>query len=308
MRESRNPRIHSTLQVGSAVVSSAPPTHLSSRCLQVSLMGGSMGLLSTEGRGTTLHVALPIAALPAAAAASARAVSTSTRAPSAALAALFTASSTRRLVGWCEQVAAGRRSEGTRRRGSGREVQVAGVKAGGLTRHTRAIAVQGGGHVQEDGVGAKWVSGTAQSAKEALKEMLQGMAILVVDDNVINRRVAASTLARYGAEVALAESGEAALRLLQARHSFRLVLMDLHMPGLDGYETVTRLRGMERESGGGGTGGERHVRVVAMSADVDSAVAARAALAGMDGAVQKPLDESQLLSIMRTLQIICNSS
>ncbi|CAI5478599.1 unnamed protein product [Closterium sp. Yama58-4] len=67
----------------------------------------------------------------------------------------------------------------------------------------------------------------------------------VVDDNAINRRVAASTLARYGAEVALAESGEAALRLLQARHSFRLVLMDLLMPGLDGFQTTARLRALE---------------------------------------------------------------
>ncbi|CAI5519063.1 unnamed protein product [Closterium sp. Naga37s-1] len=267
-----------------------------------------MGLLSTQGRGTTLHVALPIAALPAtAAAAASRAASTSTRAPSVAPAAPFTACSTRRLLGWCEQVAAGRRSEGAGRRGSGREMQVAGVKAGGLTRHTRAMAAQGGGEVQGGEVGAKWVSGTGRSAKEDLKEALQGMEILVVDDNLVNRRVAASTLARYGAEVALAESGEAALRLLQARHSFRLVLMDLLMPGLDGYETVTRLRGMERESGDGGAGGERHVRVVAMSADVDSAVAARAALVGMDGAVQKPL-ESQLLSIIRTLQLKCISS
>ncbi|CAI5478584.1 unnamed protein product, partial [Closterium sp. Yama58-4] len=125
----------------------------------VSLLGGSMGLLSTEGVGTTLHVALPFDA-------------------------------------------------------------------------------EGAGAVE--GPGEKVVS-----AKEALKEMLQGMAILVVDDNPINRRVAASTLARYGAEVALAESGEAALRLLQARHSFRLVLMDLHMPTLDGFQTTARLRALE---------------------------------------------------------------
>ncbi|CAI5509152.1 unnamed protein product [Closterium sp. Naga37s-1] len=68
---------------------------------------------------------------------------------------------------------------------------------------------------------------------------------VVVDDNMINRRVAAITLARYGAEVALAESGEAALRLLQACHSFRLVVMDLLMPGLDGFHTTARLRAFE---------------------------------------------------------------
>ncbi|CAI5504583.1 unnamed protein product [Closterium sp. Naga37s-1] len=295
----------------------------------VSLMGGTMGLLSTQGHGTTLHVALPIAALPAAAAAAAaRAASTSTRVDSAATAAAFTACSTSRAMDGCKQVAGRRRSEGALRRESGREVQVAGVEAGGLTRLTRVVAVRGAGEVQADGVGGKWVSGAGPSAKEALKEMLHGVAILVVDDNAINRRVAASTLARYGAEVALAESGEAALRLLQARHSFRLVLMDLHMPTLDGFQTTARLRaleaaaqmaredqveqGVQRMPVVGDTGAEdgkrgwqwhERVHVVAMSADVDSTVAAHATEAGMDGAVQKPLNERVLLQVLSTLLV-----
>ncbi|CAI5470188.1 unnamed protein product [Closterium sp. Yama58-4] len=167
----------------------------------------------------------------------------------------------------------------------------------------------------------------------------------VVDDNLINRRVAASTLARYGAEVALAESGEAALRLLQVRHSFRLVLMDLHMPALDGFQTTARLRAFEGQAhtahlemhGGQGAQGEQggqavpggqgtqdvqpmpavresgaegreggwqqwqRVHVVAMSADVDSTVVACATEAGMDGAVQKPLNERLLLQVLSTL-------
>ncbi|CAI5994892.1 unnamed protein product [Closterium sp. NIES-64] len=182
----------------------------------------------------------------------------------------------------------------------------------------------------------------------------------VVDDNLINHSqplcipictlsihqvVAASTLARYGAEVALAESGEAALRLLQATHSFHLVLMDLLMPGLDGFQTTAGLRALEvaahnaqrgvqggqgaqgergalavhkgqgaqdvqcmpmvGESGVGGAFGgwqrQQRVHVVAMSADVDSTVAAHAAEVGMDGAVQKPLNERVLLQVLSTL-------
>ncbi|CAI5943489.1 unnamed protein product [Closterium sp. NIES-65] len=148
-----------------------------------------------------------------------------------------------------------------------------------------------------------------------------------------------STLARYGAQVALAESGDAALRLLQAPHSFRLVLMDLQMPGLDGFHTTARLRALEAqantaqeglqggqeakeeqggqgsqgvqcmaevgkrgtEGGSGGWQGQQHIHVVAMSADVDSTVAARATQAGMDGAVQKPLNERLLLQVLSTL-------
>ncbi|CAI5471220.1 unnamed protein product [Closterium sp. Yama58-4] len=230
---------------------------------QVALMGGSIGLLSTESHGTeshgteshgtTLHVALPMAVADATAAASvcgnSGSGSATISAPQAACAAFSS---------------------------SGDEAAV-----------PRAVETK--------------------SASDRLKELLQGKAILVVDDNAINRRVAASTLTRYGAEVALAESGEAALRLLQASrpplHAFRLVLMDLQMPGLDGYQTTARLRALEAtaHTGQEGVQGGQRVHVVAMTADVDSTVVARATEAGMDGAVQKPLNERLLLRVLSTL-------
>ncbi|CAI5478580.1 unnamed protein product [Closterium sp. Yama58-4] len=173
----------------------------------VSLMGGSIGLISTEGHGTTLHVALPMPVAAAAAAAAAAATATATATATAAAAAADDGDSCPASANVSEPAATCAASSST---------------AGGETK----------------GVETK-------SARDSLKELLQGKAILVVDDNLINRRVAASTLARYGAEVALAESGEAALRLLQACHSFRLVLMDLYMPGLDGFHTTARLRAFE---------------------------------------------------------------
>ncbi|CAI5964524.1 unnamed protein product, partial [Closterium sp. NIES-64] len=158
----------------------------------VSLMGGSMGLLSTQGRGTTLHVALPLTAAPAlapapahapssaaaAAAAPDRAANLSTGAPTATTAGPVITSSTRRVVDGRGQVAVEGSSEGAEHIESGREVRRAGGEGGELTGHTQAIAAQGRGEVQGGEVGATWVSGTTQSAKEALKEMLQGMAIL----------------------------------------------------------------------------------------------------------------------------------
>ncbi|CAI5478598.1 unnamed protein product [Closterium sp. Yama58-4] len=270
----------------------------------------------------------PSLAPAAATAAAAHAARLSARASSAATAAPFTSNCLRQLVDSRKQVAAGGSSKGARRAESGGDVRAAGVETSGLTRHTCAIAARGGGEVQGGGVGDKCVNGVGKSVKEALKELLQGLSILVVDDNaidrsqplctlpctlyihqvvddnLINQRVAASTLARYRAEVALAESGEAALRLLQARHSFRLVLMNLHMPRLDGFQTTARLRAFEaaaqmareelvkegvhcipelREGVEGGEGGwwwQKHIDVVAVSADVDSTVAARATQVG----------------------------
>ncbi|GJP40340.1 hypothetical protein CLOM_g24616 [Closterium sp. NIES-68] len=258
----------------------------------VALMGGSIGLLSTEGRGTTLHVALPMASAPSADECATRTGVCSGAA--AAAASPFAACCARSPLNSHEQLAAGESGEGAGCTGIGGQARAAGVEAGGRTQQA---AARGVGEVERRGLEVKW-----GSAKEALQEMMRGMAILVVDDNVINRRVAASTLGRYGADVTLAESGEAALLLLRPPHSFRLVLMDLHMPLMDGYETVTRLRGMEQDSDGAGRADcMQPTWVVAMSADVDSAVAARAAQVGMNGVMQKPLNEKQLLYVLRTL-------
>ncbi|GJP39622.1 hypothetical protein CLOM_g23974 [Closterium sp. NIES-68] len=253
----------------------------------VSLLGGSIGLLSTEGHGTTLHVALPFAAaapsqIPAAADSAAGDSSAHTAA------AAYSATSA-----GCD--AGGDSGPHPSRSQSAREGCGGGESTSGVERGVEKV----------------------ESTKETLKKMLHGMAILVVDDNVINRRVAASTLGRYGADVTLAESGEAALLLLQPPHSFRLVLMDLHMPLMNGYQATAQLRAMEGGAGrmesiselleggaeglDGGPQRQQRTHVVAMSADVDSTVAARAIEAGMDGAVQKPLNEKVLLKVLSTL-------
>ena len=64
---------------------------------------------------------------------------------------------------------------------------------------------------------------------------LRGKKILVVDDNMVNRRVAAGALKKFGADVECAESGKAALTLLQLPHSFDACFMDIQMPEMDGY-------------------------------------------------------------------------
>lgn len=72
------------------------------------------------------------------------------------------------------------------------------------------------------------------SSPATLKSLLTGKKILVVDDNMVNRRVAAGALKKFGAEVVCAESGQVALGLLQIPHSFDACFMDIQMPQMDG--------------------------------------------------------------------------
>ncbi|KAE8648099.1 hypothetical protein Csa_004721 [Cucumis sativus] len=137
-----------------------------------------------------------------------------------------------------------------------------------------------------------------------LKGLLCGKKILVVDDNKVNRRVAAGALKKFGADVECVESGKAALALLQLPHSFDACFMDIQMPEMDGFEATRRIRMMEskenevliRESNGkeNARKDEWHVPILAMTADVIHATYDECLKCGMDGYVSKPFEEENL--------------
>jgi two-component system sensor histidine kinase/response regulator len=120
---------------------------------------------------------------------------------------------------------------------------------------------------------------------------LAGPTILVVDDNVQNRLVAEARLSTAGYRVVQAESGERALALFQSEN-VDLVLLDVRMPGLDGFETLDRLRRLPR-----GT----EVAVVFLTALDDVAMHERALKAGVDDYLTKPLRATELLIRVRSL-------
>jgi CheY-like chemotaxis protein len=103
-------------------------------------------------------------------------------------------------------------------------------------------------------------------------------AVLVVDDHEMNRRVAQRLLETLGMRVAVASDGDSALALAAA-HTFDLVLLDLQMPGMDGYEVARTLRA--RPDAGG-------LRIIACSADAQQQTRAAAAAAGVDDFLAKP--------------------
>lgn len=150
------------------------------------------------------------------------------------------------------------------------------------------------------GGGGRELSETGQ----ALEKLLSGKCILVVDDNIVNRRVAAGTLKKYGAVVECAERGKAAITLLQPPHHFDACFMDVQMPEMDGFEATRHIRKAElgaMQACTAGTNGETkwkdrncHIPILAMTADVIQATHEECLRSGMDGYVAKPFDEDQL--------------
>lgn len=151
------------------------------------------------------------------------------------------------------------------------------------------------------GMGKKTQQGkTMLNGTSFLRSLLCGKKILVVDDNRVNRRVAAGALKKFGADVECADSGKAALQLLQLPHSFDACFMDIQMPEMDGFETTRRIRMMESnasEQSNGGSGikkSDLHLPILAMTADVIHATYEECLKCGMDGYVSKPFEEENL--------------
>ncbi|XP_043721870.1 histidine kinase 4-like [Telopea speciosissima] len=157
------------------------------------------------------------------------------------------------------------------------------------------------------GVGNKKRKGKEMTNESAfLHKLLQGKNILVVDDNRVNRRVAAGALEKFGAKVECAESGKAALNLLKVPYKFDACFMDIQMPEMDGFEATRLIRLMESKmnekmkNGGGScfedsaTRRELHMPILAMTADVIHATHEECLKYGMDGYVSKPFEEENL--------------
>jgi CheY-like chemotaxis protein len=124
----------------------------------------------------------------------------------------------------------------------------------------------------------------------ALPPAVRSLRVLVADDNVVNQRVAVGLLTRRGHHVTAVATGREALQALEQR-PFDAVLMDLHMPDLDGVEATQHIRRIEEETGG-------HVRVIALTADAISGIHERCVAAGMDDYVIKPFTPSDLFAVL----------
>jgi signal transduction histidine kinase/DNA-binding response OmpR family regulator len=114
---------------------------------------------------------------------------------------------------------------------------------------------------------------------------------LVADDNPVNIRLITHLLTRMGHSYAVASNGVAVLQLVREQR-FDLVLMDVHMPELDGMETTRLIRSNEQRSGG-------HLRIVAVTASAMDRDIAACKDAGMDDYISKPVDPARLEELVR---------
>ena len=117
---------------------------------------------------------------------------------------------------------------------------------------------------------------------------LKGRSVLLVDDQVDLGDIMAAMLRKLNLHVTAARSGVHALQMLDTPTQFDLVLMDLQMPGMDGYETAHEMR--HRRPG---------MPIVAMTAGIRNDTLERVLLNGMEALVRKPLDLELLVPLLK---------
>jgi CheY-like chemotaxis protein len=135
------------------------------------------------------------------------------------------------------------------------------------------------------GEGADWAE-DADTDVEAPR--LDGLRVLLAEDNPINALLARTLLARAGCSVVVAHDGEDAVAAAAAA-TYDLILLDIRMPRLDGFEAAQRIRA--------GKGPSASAPIVALTADAGDEERARARQAGMDDFLTKPLDAARLIAV-----------
>ncbi|MCH5374361.1 MAG: response regulator [Planctomycetes bacterium] len=121
------------------------------------------------------------------------------------------------------------------------------------------------------------------------------LRVLLAEDSYVNQRLATALLGKQGHEVVVAGNGREAVQLAAA-DNFDLVLMDVQMPEMDGFEATRQIRQRETETGG-------HVPIVALTAHAMKGDRERCIEVGMDGYVSKPVRAQELFETMEDVLV-----
>jgi CheY-like chemotaxis protein len=111
-----------------------------------------------------------------------------------------------------------------------------------------------------------------------------------VDDDIRNIFATTSILERHDMQVVYAENGQAGINILESTSDIDLVLMDIMMPEMDGYETMRRIRSMDQFT---------TLPIIALTAKAMKGDREKCLEAGASDYIPKPVDTEQLLSLMR---------
>jgi signal transduction histidine kinase len=147
----------------------------------------------------------------------------------------------------------------------------------GITQLAKAVAQSGSGRTVESVTVAKHEPVAVRSLR-----------ILVAEDNPLNQLVVKRLMEKQGHTVTIAASGQEAIAAL-TRDAFDVILMDIHMPELDGIQATRLIRAGEKTTG-------CHIPIIAVTALAMKGDAEKCLAAGMDAYISKPIRESELLS------------
>jgi two-component system sensor histidine kinase/response regulator len=131
----------------------------------------------------------------------------------------------------------------------------------------------------------------ASAAPRASGEQRRPLKILLAEDNVVNQKLTSRMLEKHGFVAIVAGNGKAAVAAFEdaREHPFDLILMDVQMPEMDGFEATAAIREMERAAG-------THVHIIALTANAMKSDRDRCLAAGMDGYLAKPIKLDTLLA------------
>jgi CheY-like chemotaxis protein len=130
----------------------------------------------------------------------------------------------------------------------------------------------------------------AISSDITLEKPSQLLTILLAEDNPVNQFMAVVLLKERGHSVHVANNGQEVLDFLQI-NTYDLILMDVQMPVMDGFQATETIREQEKISG-------QHMRIIAMTAHALKGDRERCLAAGMDGYIAKPVQEKELLELV----------
>jgi len=140
---------------------------------------------------------------------------------------------------------------------------------------------------------ATWRESVRRLGNELRPALPENLRVLVAEDNVINQRYVLSLLENEGFSATVVSNGREAMSALE-RESFDLVLMDVHMPDMDGFEATSSIRARERFTG-------KRIPIIAVTAHAMAGDRDKCLAAGMDGYVSKPIRKSDLLENITSL-------